>query len=191
MFASNQFGPSNIAFSPNFMMNPAFVPTHSPFGYGFAFHDLSNSSNIPLESDVTKTTKAAKKSNKVIENTSISPTGGGSKNWSKDEDVALTKAWLYISVDADVGNNQMIANMWNPIFQVWRENMGTYDESRTTNGLQARWGKIVAAVNKFHALYERLQRHPKSGASHDDMRREAMHMYEDINNGQSFKYEYC
>ncbi|CAH9100778.1 unnamed protein product [Cuscuta europaea] len=69
--------------------------------------------------------------------------------------------------------------------------MGIYDESHTTNGLQACWGKIVAAVNKFHVLYERLQRQPKSGASQEDMRREAMHMYEDINNGQSSKYEHC
>ncbi|CAH9102262.1 unnamed protein product, partial [Cuscuta epithymum] len=81
--------------------------------------------------------------------------------------------------------------MWNRIFQVWREKMGTYDESRTTNALQSRWSKIVPAVNKFHALYERLQRNPKSGASQEDMRREAMRMYEDINQGQSFKYEHC
>ncbi|CAH9119060.1 unnamed protein product [Cuscuta europaea] len=135
--------------------------------------------------------RAPEKSDKIVQNTSISQTGGGSKNWSKDEDVALTRAWLYISVDADVGNNQKIANMWNRIFQVWRENMGTYDESRTTNALQSRWSKIVHAVNKFHALYERLQRHPKSGTSQEDMRRESMRMYEDINHGQCFKYEHC
>ncbi|CAH9063798.1 unnamed protein product [Cuscuta europaea] len=191
MFTPNPFGPSNMTFNPNIMMHPPFPRAHSPFGYGFTFQDLSNSSNIPLESHAAKMSRAPAKSNKVVQNTSISHIVGGSKNWSKDEDIALTKAWLYISVDADVGNNQKIANMWNRIFHVWRENMGTYDESRTTNGLQARWGKIVAAVNKFHALYERLQRQPKSGASQEDMRREAMRMYEDINNGQSFKYEHC
>ncbi|CAH9089050.1 unnamed protein product [Cuscuta europaea] len=68
--------------------------------------------------------------------------------------------------------------------------MGTYDESCTINALQCRWNKILAAVNKFHALYERLQRHPKSGASQEDVRQEAMRMYEDINGGQSFKYEH-
>ncbi|CAH9084452.1 unnamed protein product [Cuscuta epithymum] len=192
MPALNQYGLANMPFSPNFMMNPSFAPrAHSPLGYGFSFQDLLHSPNIPFESPVTKTSREPDKSNKSKQNARISNTGGGSKNWSKDEDVALTQAWLYISVDADVGNNQKVANMWNRISQIWREKMGTYDESRTTNSLQCRWNKIVAAVNKFHALYERLQRQPKSGASQEDMRREAMRMYEDINEGQSFKHEHC
>ncbi|CAH9108928.1 unnamed protein product [Cuscuta europaea] len=81
--------------------------------------------------------------------------------------------------------------MWKRIAQIWREKMETYDESCTTNSLQCHWCKILAAVNKFHALYERLLTNPKSGASQEDMRREAMRMFEDINDGQSFKYEHC
>ncbi|TXG51148.1 hypothetical protein EZV62_023672 [Acer yangbiense] len=57
--------------------------------------------------------------------------------------------------------------MWNRIFQTWRDNMGAYDEARTTNGLGCRWGKILAA------------------------KREALRMYEDLTTGKPFKYEHC
>ncbi|CAH9073456.1 unnamed protein product [Cuscuta europaea] len=109
MSTSNQYGPSNMPFSPNFMMNSSFTPrAHSPFGYGFSFQDLLHSPNIPFENPVTNTSTGLDKSNKATQNTRISNTVGGSKNWSKDEDVALTKAWLYISVDAYVGNNKKL-----------------------------------------------------------------------------------
>ena len=91
------------------------------------------------------------------------------KKWTKAEDVALTKAWLYVSVDSDIGNNQKNSAMWNRILQTWRDNIGAYDEARTTNSLGCRWGKILAAVNKFHALHERLERTPQSGTTPEDM----------------------
>ncbi|KAK3223322.1 hypothetical protein Dsin_010347 [Dipteronia sinensis] len=81
--------------------------------------------------------------------------------------------------------------MWNRILQTWRDNMDVYDEARTTNSLGCRWGKILDAVNKFHVLYERLERTPQSGTTPEDMEREAIRMYEDITNGKPFKYEHC
>ncbi|KAK9131399.1 hypothetical protein Sjap_011886 [Stephania japonica] len=69
--------------------------------------------------------------------------------------------------------------------------MGVYDEGRTNNSLQCRWGKILAAVNKFHGSYERLERSPKSGTTREEIKKEALRMYEDLNNGNSFKYEHC
>ncbi|KAL2535485.1 glutathione S-transferase T2-like [Forsythia ovata] len=62
---------------------------------------------------------------------------------------------------------------------------------RNTNNLGCRWGKIQGAVIKFHRFYERLERHLQSGTSPEDMKREAMRMYEDYYNGKSFKYNHC
>ena len=59
--------------------------------------------------------------------------------------------------------------MWNRLLQTWRDNIGSYDEARTTNSLGCRWGKILAAVNKFHALHEQLERTPQSGTTPEDM----------------------
>ncbi|KDP24791.1 hypothetical protein JCGZ_25412 [Jatropha curcas] len=68
---------------------------------------------------------------------------------------------------------------------------GEYHNARNTNSLGCRWGKIQAAVNKFHGFYERLERHPQSRTTPEDMKQETMRMYEDVNNGQVLKYEHC
>ncbi|KAK9100963.1 hypothetical protein Scep_024393 [Stephania cephalantha] len=81
--------------------------------------------------------------------------------------------------------------MRSRILQVWRDHQDVYDASRATNCLQCRWAKIVSAINKFHAVYERLERSPKSGTTPEDMMRETRCMYEDLNNRSSFKYEHC
>ncbi|KAL2492627.1 DNA binding [Abeliophyllum distichum] len=121
-----------------------------------------------------------------------SQASSASKNWTRAEDVELTKAWLYISVDSDVGTNQKNTAMWNRILQIWKDNMGIEcNNSRTSNSLQCRWAKIQAAVNKFHACYECMERHPQIGTNSKDMKRGALQMYEDCNSHKSFKYEHC
>ncbi|KAK3188976.1 hypothetical protein Dsin_028537 [Dipteronia sinensis] len=82
--------------------------------------------------------------------------------------------------------------MWNHFLQTWRDNMCEYDEARSTNNLGCRWGKkILIVVNKFHALYEQLERTPQSGTAPEDMKGEAIRMYENLTNGKPFKYEHC
>ncbi|GER40485.1 glutathione S-transferase THETA 3 [Striga asiatica] len=113
------------------------------------------------------------------------------KSWSKNEDVALTKAWLYISVDADVGNNQKTAILWKQVFPVWKENMGAEcKENRTPISLQQRWKKINQAVTKFNSFYEKLDRLSKSGTNLDDMKREAIRMYNECTGKKEFQNEF-
>ncbi|KAI9169019.1 hypothetical protein LWI28_005592 [Acer negundo] len=52
--------------------------------------------------------------------------------------------------------------------------MGACDDARNTSALVQRWQKIQPAVNKFHSFYEQLERHPRSGTTPDDMKREAI-----------------
>ncbi|KAK0575278.1 hypothetical protein LWI29_036552 [Acer saccharum] len=68
--------------------------------------------------------------------------------------------------------------------------MGACDDARNTSALVQRWQKIQPAVNKFHSFYEQFERHPKSGTTPDDMKREAIRMYTDFT-GQPFKFEHC
>ncbi|GER37338.1 glutathione S-transferase THETA 2 [Striga asiatica] len=82
--------------------------------------------------------------------------------------------------------------MWNRILLHWKENMGANcNNSRNTNSLGCRWGKIQSAVSKFHGIYERLERIPQNGSNMEDLKREAKRAYEDINNKKKFKFEHC
>ncbi|KAK0578267.1 hypothetical protein LWI29_007707 [Acer saccharum] len=164
---------------------------HQQFRSDFPFQSLLNAPKLPFDTQTVNTSKRSNKKCKTTKKSNISQTSLSNKKWTKVEDVSLTKAWLYVSVDSDIGNNQKNSAMWNRILQTWRDNMGAYDETRTTNSLGCRWGKILAAVNKFHALHERLERTPQSGTTPEDMKREALRMYEDLTNGKPFKYEHC
>ena len=91
------------------------------------------------------------------------------RHWTSEEDVALTKAWLYVSVDSIVGKDQTSETMWNRILNAWRDNMVEYDPTRNVNGLACRWASIQAEVNKFHGLYEHLESYPRSRTTPKDM----------------------
>ena len=170
---SSQFSPLNLQVQPTVPLNALNVPfpshLQSHIGSQFSFQGLLNSPNITFESQTCNSSKASKKKGKASKNSQQTQPIPPRRNWTTAEDIALTKAWLYISVDSIVGKVQTSERMWNRILNAWREHMGEYDETRNTNGLSCRWGTIQAAVNKFHGLYERLQSHPRSGTTPEDM----------------------
>ncbi|GER40340.1 glutathione S-transferase THETA 2 [Striga asiatica] len=209
----SQFTNVNQSSHPNFLYVPLNA-SYNPFvnqqpGNHSSFQGLLNSHNIPFDN-----IKNSARSYCVNDNGSntqkpnISQASVANKNWTKAEDIALTKAWLYVSIDSDVGSNQKNTQMWNRILMHWKENMGVQmwnrilmhwkenmgvscNSSRNTNSLGCRWAKIQSAVSKYHEIYECLERIPQSGSNIDDLKREAMRAYEDINNKKEFKFEHC
>ncbi|GER36361.1 glutathione S-transferase THETA 3 [Striga asiatica] len=153
---------------------------------GFSFQSLLNA---PMCNTQTRD-----KREKDTQNHTNSQSLIAKKDWSKEEEIALTKAWLYVSEDAEVGNNQKGAAMWDRILEAWKENMGvTCNTARNNNSLQLKWSKMQFAVSKFHAQYERLERHPQSGSNSDDPGTyiiNAMRSYEDFV-GAPFKFIHC
>ncbi|KAL6535289.1 hypothetical protein OROMI_026663 [Orobanche minor] len=113
-----------------------------------------------------------------------------SQNFSY-QDIALTKARLHVSCDADTGVGQKFETLWSRILQVWRENMGEFDRTRDSNALECRWSRLQTAINKFHGCYERLERMKKSGTNLDDVKGAALRTFQDTNNNQAFKHEEC
>ncbi|XP_026400133.1 glutathione S-transferase T2-like [Papaver somniferum] len=106
-----------------------------------------------------------------------------------EEDVALTKAWLYVTQDAITGRDQPSDRMWNRIWGVWRDNMVNPD-GRGWNALKCHWKGIQTQVCKFHGIYEMLERHPPSGNKLQDIVMEAKFLFEGNDKGP-FKYEHC
>ncbi|KAI3857793.1 hypothetical protein MKX03_033921, partial [Papaver bracteatum] len=141
--------------------NGSFSSTvEQPYGVGYSFPSHMNAPFFPFETQSLRTSVTKKKG----KGKNPSPTQSSNpprRLWTPAEDIALTKAYLYVSVDSIVGKDQTSERMWSRILVAWRENMGTYDESRKANGLSCRWGLIQAAVTKFHAAYESIERAPK------------------------------
>nr|XP_024932615.2 uncharacterized protein LOC107425293 [Ziziphus jujuba var. spinosa] len=168
---SNQF--PHFSFQPSYLFNSmnASYSSHvsQQFGSGFTYQGLLNAPTIPFDTRNANATKESKHKSKATQK-SNSQSSVSNKNWTKAEDVALTKAWIYISVDSDIGSSQKNTAMWDCILLTWKDNMGVeYSSVRNTNRLQCRWVKIQGAVNKFHGLYERLERNPQSGTTPEDM----------------------
>ncbi|GER36712.1 NAM-like protein [Striga asiatica] len=103
-------------------------------------------------------------------------TSSGKKDWG-----ALTNAWLNVSLDPIVGNNQNTA-----CHVVWKENMGPGCKYlRSSNSLQCHWSIIHATVNNFAGDYSKLERHPQSGTNSKDLIHKALGMYKDIEDRQA------
>ncbi|KAI3973547.1 hypothetical protein MKW92_047902, partial [Papaver armeniacum] len=166
--------------SSQFQFSSHFPPNiHANLGSGYGFQSMMSvavSSTQPQSfpppqaqnrvspsqaPDVGNHSKKKRKSNPSTTRSANPPR----RIWKTDEDTALAKAYLYINVDAIIGRDQLGDTMWKRILKVWRENMGTYDKDRNPNALSCRWGIIQAVVNKFHGLYESLDRNPQSGTS--------------------------
>lgn len=195
---ANKLSPVNLHFQPTFPCNPNSNPFSShvqqQLESGISFQGLMNAPNLPFENQTPYSSKGSEKKTlgKASKKTHSTEPTVLHRNWNTDEDIALTKAWLAISVDSIIGNNQKFDKVWNRIFKAWRKNMGDQcDMTRNANALGCRWGVIHGAVTKFLDLYERLECHPRSGTNPEHMKGEAMRMYMDLNEGQPFKFEHC
>ncbi|KAL2508170.1 uncharacterized protein Fot_31817 [Forsythia ovata] len=93
----------NIPFQPN---SSYFSHISHPFSPRFSYQALLNNPNSPFDYSQTCTPPKGRKNKVSNTQKSNSQTSCANSNWSKAEDIALTKAWVYISVDADVGNGQ-------------------------------------------------------------------------------------
>ncbi|KAL6494195.1 hypothetical protein OROGR_030995 [Orobanche gracilis] len=190
----NQFAPINLQLHRTLPLNPMSTQFSSQvpqqFGSRFSFQGLMNASNFPLGNQTVDSSKGPKKKGKNSKKFETAESSTLRRNWTIEEDVALTRAWLYISVDADVGADQSSGTLWSRILQVWRNNMDVYDVARKTNALACRWGLIQTVVNKFHGYYEQLERQPPSGSTPEDLKNKALLMYKEME-ARIFKYEHC
>lgn len=132
----------------------------------------SQNSDASVTTVNTETPNSQKKPRKKVTKNTKAPQPNQHSNsrvtWTMEEDVALTKAWLYVTQDAITGRDQPSDRMWNRIWGVWRDNMVNPD-GRGWNALKCHWKGIQTQVCKFHGIYEMLERHPPSGNKLQDI----------------------
>ncbi|RZC81810.1 hypothetical protein C5167_044375 [Papaver somniferum] len=87
----------------------------------------SQNSDASVTTMNTETPNSQKKPRKKVTKNTKAPQPNQHSNsrvtWTMEEDVALTKAWLYVTQDAITGRDQPSDRMWNRIWGVWRDNM--------------------------------------------------------------------
>ncbi|XP_010463103.1 PREDICTED: glutathione S-transferase T3-like [Camelina sativa] len=92
------------------------------------------------------------------------------KRWSAEEDVNLISAWLNISKDPVVSNEQQIDSFWKRVTDYYKANDGASgSNARGPSQCKARWNKINHQVNKFVGCYAKASARRKSGGSEDNV----------------------
>ena len=71
--------------------------------------------------------------------------------WTTAQEVALAKAWVYVSTCRKVGNAQKREKFWERIMEHYNENMT--NAKRTHHALNTKWGTMNAAMSVFNGLY--------------------------------------
>ncbi|KAI3979755.1 hypothetical protein MKX01_013850, partial [Papaver californicum] len=89
-------------------------------------------------------------------------------NWGTEEDIALTRAFMYVTIDPIVGNEQPSGTVWHYVLEAYKNNVKD-DDNRGWNNLKRHWKSIQQLVSKFHGFYEGIERDPPSGTGTPDV----------------------
>ena len=84
-----------------------------------------------------------------------------------EEDLLLVSAWLNISMDPIVGNQQKRNTYWDNICEYF-EKERTSCINRGANSLMHRWSMIQVKTNKFCGFLAQVERRNESGLNEQD-----------------------
>ena len=71
--------------------------------------------------------------------------------WTTAQEVALAKAWIYVSTCPKVGNQQRREKFWERITEHFTQNVKGI--TRTHHSLNTKWTTMNAAMGVFNGLY--------------------------------------
>ncbi|XP_042029901.1 alanine and glycine-rich protein-like [Salvia splendens] len=99
--------------------------------------------------------------------------GSGSnrgKPYTKDESIAVAKAWDAITSNPVVGTDQADGSFWRRVMFAYEEFKPDGTERRDPEQLRKKWGRILHATKRFASIYENNLRHAESGRSAADVK---------------------
>ena len=73
------------------------------------------------------------------------------KIWTSEEEEALAKAWIKISVDRQVGDGQTNDGFWRRVLMHFQSHMPRTE--RTIDQLNSKWTPMHAAIAAFNGYY--------------------------------------
>ncbi|XP_022015367.1 glutathione S-transferase T3-like [Helianthus annuus] len=111
------------------------------------------------------------------------------QTWEPEEEYALTRAFIDVSEDPVIANNQSKTVFWNRIRELFFELMGRGEEYRLPDSISGKWSDINKKCTNFQTVYQRLYSGWKSGSSDEDITQEALVEYTNANG--HFPYMKC
>ncbi|PWA98548.1 myb-like domain, Myb/SANT-like DNA-binding domain protein [Artemisia annua] len=87
------------------------------------------------------------------------------KNWTPDEEEALAKAWIKISVDREVGDRQKKEGFWGRVTKHFKTLVPR--TQRTHHQLNSKWTPMHHMIQAFNGYYIQAKRLKESGC--DDL----------------------
>ncbi|CAN1124721.1 hypothetical protein LINPERHAP2_LOCUS2500 [Linum perenne] len=88
-------------------------------------------------------------------------------NWSRAEDEALAKAWVEVSEDEIVGNDQGGDDFWSKIHQIFATK--GFGLERSILGLQTHYRTMNTQCHLWNACLRRAHATPISGSNQNDV----------------------
>ena len=109
--------------------------------------------------------------------------------WEKEEDEALSRAWVAASEDSITGIGQKASKFWSRVFEIYVELIPD-GKDRTSTACTARWGTINQDVTKFCGLYSQVTSIAKSGWTDDKYLEEARELFKLEGKGRKLGREF-
>ncbi|KAK9682735.1 hypothetical protein RND81_10G092900 [Saponaria officinalis] len=107
-----------------------------------------------------------------LDNINVNVEGSKREKWTTIEDKALIEAWVTISTDASVGNDQKGGAFWQSVTNYFnRYSKGK--TKRTLDQLKARYHRTQPDINEFNEIYNRISNQYLSGWSKDQKKQAA------------------
>jgi len=108
-------------------------------------------------------------------------TGGAKKkgkNLSEAGEEQVTRSWLNVAQDADVGTGQKSDAFWIRVQSHYAENVVGDSTDRPHRSLATKWSQISHDVSKFVSAYATVTDMNPSGANEDDIITRALQLYQ-------------
>ncbi|XP_026440972.1 uncharacterized protein LOC113339933 [Papaver somniferum] len=110
-------------------------------------------------------------------------------NFVQQEEIDLTTAFIYVSMDEIVGSGQKTSMFWIRIHLIFvQRNSNPYE--RDWSALKTKMKYIKKDVKEFVSILNAIYRQTKSGASHEDLTKDGRKQFQE-QTGQPFKYDAC
>nr|XP_043630374.1 glutathione S-transferase T3-like [Erigeron canadensis] len=107
-------------------------------------------------------------------------------NWSREEQMALARAWLEVTEDPLVANYQRETKYWSQIREIFHRIMNK-GEYRMQDSINSKFRKLRLQISKFHAIYTHWTNRHVSGVTEADIQSNALAEYK-ADMGAPFNY---
>ncbi|KAK9070114.1 hypothetical protein SSX86_010514 [Deinandra increscens subsp. villosa] len=105
-------------------------------------------------------------------------------NWSGMKEACLARAWLHVSEDKVIGNQQKSEHFWKRVRDHFNKQRGGIP--RTVHQVNSKWNKMLTKVNNFNCLYQQLNHTRPSGSSDADLIERTLNQYKKLYERKGF-----